>query len=67
MHRIKFNKARLFLIFSLILFISAGFLYSQTSTNAEVSFTNLPNSKRLASKIYYNLKKYKKVPKFRYF
>lgn len=51
MHRIKFNKARLFLIFSLILFISAGFLYSQTSTNAEVSFTNLPNSKRLASKI----------------
>ena len=51
MHRIKFNKARLFLIFSLILFISAGFLYSQTSTNAEVSFTNLPNSTRLASKI----------------
>lgn len=51
MHRIKFNEIRLSLIFSLILFISAGFLYSQTSTNAEVSFTNLPNSKRLASKI----------------
>lgn len=51
MYRIKFNKARLFLIFSLILFISAGFLYSQTLADIENSFTNLPNSKRLASKI----------------
>ena len=51
MDRIKFNKTRLFLIFSLILFISAGFLYSQTSTSIESSFTNLPNSKRLANNI----------------
>lgn len=51
MHRIKFNEIRLSLIFSLILFISAGFLYSQTLADIENSFTNLPNSKRLASKI----------------
>ena len=51
MYRIKFNEIRLSLIFSLILFISAGFLYSQTLADIENSFTNLPNSKRLASKI----------------
>ena len=52
MDKIRYCKTKIFLIFNLILFIfTAGVLYSQTSTNLENSFTNLPNSKRLANNI----------------
>lgn len=54
MNRIEFfktyYKTKLFLSLALFIFIS-GILYSQTSTNIENSFTNLPSSKKLANNI----------------
>lgn len=54
MNRMKFFKTyyntKLFLSLALFIFAS-GILYSQTSTNFDNSFTNLPNSKRLANNI----------------
>lgn len=54
MDRVKiFNKTKLFSIFSLMLFIFifGDILYSQASANLIDSFTNLPNSRRLANNI----------------
>ena len=55
MNRIEFfktyYKTKLFLSLALFIF-TAGVLYSQTSTNFDNYFTNLPSSKRLANNIY---------------
>ncbi len=54
MNRINFlktyYKTQLFVSLALFIFAS-GILYSQTSTNLDNSFTNLPNSRRLANNI----------------
>lgn len=54
MNRINFlktyYKTKLFVSLALFVFAS-GILYSQTSANLDDSFTNLPNSKRLANNI----------------